>query len=290
MKRPYWMPLLLLATTAGCANLTNVRTLGSGLKTVTDAVPAVVSQDEANCQDTNDVLGEYSTIYAQPVPPVDCKVLTETLNNLLVNNKALAAYGTALTNLAQDQYVTTDTDSKDVSGMLTSLGQSSKVASAISTVFGFIENAALQGYRQRHISQAMTGAPAEAFAAIANDTTALCAQYDHQLTTELSILAVIQNALTNPKGTDAHPAAEKSEPIAVAEMNHRLTGVAGDVSAKQVALESFCEAAGKLNPAFADAVTSLKRPSVTDLTTSIKDFASQAKAAHDAIVKAYPKI
>lgn len=265
----------------GCANLASVRTLGSGIQTVTADTGSIVAADESSCAQANVELAEYNRIFEQRVSLVDCARREHVLGKLLQENKAFEAYGAALSSLAQDQYVTTDEDGKAVSAALTSLGGSAPLVAAVDSIFTAVEHWALSGYRERHIKDAINGAPAQAFLTVTGDMGALVKQYRDSLDTELQRIDLIETDLGSND-------VRKHEPIAAAEMDLRLKGLTVTVKSKQAALDAYAKSVAGLPAALASAQRDVKHPDKKAIAAAIKTFASEAKDAHDKIAKAFP--
>jgi hypothetical protein len=217
--------LFIFGVVSGCSNPANVRTLASSIQTVTGDVPNIVAADEAACKQNASLEDEYDKIEGQVLVPPSCIRLAAVLDSILAENKALQAYSAALSNLAQDQFVTADTDAKAVTTTLQNLKVvSSPVVAAVGSVFSFVETAALQGYRQKELSTAMTGEPATAFKTIMGSYAQLADQYSEALDSRLSNIDLVKNEIV--------PHHQRMEPVAVAEISARLTVLHDRVAAK----------------------------------------------------------
>ena len=196
------------------------------------------------------------------------------LGSILAENKALQAYGTALGKLADDQFVTTDSDAKTITDTLTSLkAVGAPVVAAVGSVFSVIESAALNGYRQHELKKVMIGPSAEAFKTIMASYKALSDQYDVALQNEMKDLALIQNSIKKKRGDQ--------EAVAVAELGYRFALIQNDIQQKQAALADYSKAVAKVVPAFDAAARDLSHPSPKEIYESVKSFAAQVKDAHD---------
>ena len=275
------LALAVIVALTGCfGNPAKIRAFASALQSLTGDAPGFIAADEASCEQNAALQDEYKELEDQQLSPPPCKQLAGVLQSILAENKVLKAYADALNNMAQNQFVATDTDAKAVTGTLESVGVvSAPVVAAVGSVFSLIETAALNGYRQNELSKAMTGGPATAFKTIMVSYTQLADQYSGALDRQLSNIELTRNAIKHDY--------QKKEPVAIAEMSVRFDALRDDVAAKAAAVKDFTAALAKVNPAFDAAVQDLSNPNAKEIYESVKAFATQAKDAHDKLKKAF---
>ncbi len=273
--------LIVVIAVAGClGNPANVRTFASAVQTVTGDTPGIVAADQASCEANAALQREYDQLEGQELSQLPCEQLSGVLKALIAENTAIEAYAKALSDMAQDQFVTTDTDAKSVTTTLQNSGAvSSPVVAAVGSIFSLVEEAALKEYRQKELSKAMTGEPADAFKTIMASYSQLAIQYSNALDTQLSDLETIKAAIAHDH--------QKAEPVAVAEMFVRLEALHQDIQAKATAIKAFTGAIDKANAAFDSAARDLTNPNPKDIYDSVSAFASQVNDAHDKLKKAF---
>jgi hypothetical protein len=273
--------VVVLAMLVGCTeNLANIRTLASSLQTATSDTESIVAADNASCQQNLALQKEYKLLVDPSFVLPSCDDRAAVLASILAENKALQAYGGALASLADDQFVTTDTDAKVVTDTLTKYKMvSDPVVEAVDSVFSAVETAALNGYRQRELKKVMVGPPAEAFKTIMSSYASLSDQYTVALHNEKINLALIQAGINQKHGGQ--------EPVAVAELAYRFAAIQLDIDQKTAALDDYSRAIAELQPAFDAAVMDLTHPSPKEIYDSVKSFASTVKDAHDKLKKAF---
>jgi len=273
--------LIVVAMLTGCGtNPANVRTLASTIQIVTSDTPNVVAADEASCRQNAALQDEYKNLENQTLAPLPCEQLATVLDSLLELNKALQAYGAALNSMAQDQFVTADTDSKTVTGSLQMLDVvSAPVVAAVGSLFSLVETAALQGYRQHELVKAMTGQPAAAFKTVTAAYVRLGDQYAGALERQQSNITLISNAIVHDYS--------RTEPVSTAEMSVRLAALHDDVANRAAAIKDFVAAVAKVDPAFDAAAQDLTTPSPKEVYEAVKAFAAQVTDAHDKLKKAF---
>jgi len=277
-------PFLAMVSTlwalTACSNYANVRSFAGGLQTVTGDTATIVAADEDTCAQNRALQAEYVALEHQQLALPDCAGLKTTLAAILIESKALQAYGVALGTLAQDQYVTVDTDVKAATGGLGDTGLvKAPVVSAVGQVFGFVETAALEGYRKGKLTDAMTGPTADAFKTIVASFGVLSQQYAVALSRQASNIEIISSVFAHNHGA--------TEPLATMEVKLRLAALQSSIAAKTAALKDFNDALAKLEPAFDAAVADIDHPNGKEITDSIKSFAGKANAVHDAVLKAF---
>ena len=277
---PFLTMVAALLALAACSNYDNVRSFAGGLQTVTGDTATIVAADEDSCAQNRALQAEYAALEHQQLALPDCARLKTTLAAILIESKALQAYGTALSTLAQDQYVTTDTDGKAATGSLGATGLvKAPVVNAVGSIFGFVETAALEGYRKGKLEDAMTGPTADAFRTIVASFGALSKQYAVALHSQADNIDLISSVFTHN-----HSA---TEPLATMEVKLRLATLQSGIAAKTAALKDFNDALAKLEPAFDAAVADIDHPSGKEINDSIKSFAGKANAVHDSVLKAF---
>jgi hypothetical protein len=273
--------VLILAMLVGCTeNLANIRTLASSVQTATSDTEGIVAADSASCQQNLALQKEYKLLVDPSFALPSCDDRAAVLGSILAENKALQAYAAALASLADDQFVTTDTDAKVVTDTLTSYAKvTGPEVEAVGSVFSAVESAALNGYRQRELKKVMTGPPADAFKTIMASYSSLSNQYTVALKNEKNNLALIQAGINQKHGGQ--------EPVAVAELGYRFAIIQQDIDQKMAALDEYSKAIAKLQPAFDAAVMDLTHPNPKEIYDSVKSFASTVKDAHDKLRKAF---
>lgn len=264
----------------GCSsNLANVRTLASTVQTVTGDTSDIIAADQSTCEENVALQREFNRLSTPGVTLPDCSMLSSALQSILVENKALQAYGNALSNIAADQFATTTGDSQHVTATMQSSGISAPVQAAIASIFATVEQAALNGYRQHELVKVMTGAPATAFKTVMANYKQLTDQYSGALSRQLDNIDLIQQDITRHD--------QSKEPLAVAEFSVRLSALKLAVQQKASAVKAFSDAVDKVDPAFDDAVQDLHHPNPKEIYQSVQTFATQAKDAHDKLKKAF---
>lgn len=272
---------LALGIVAGCTqNLANVRTFATGIKTVTGDVSNMATSDEASCRQNVDLQSEYAAAEHQALSPAPCDALADVLRAIAIENKALQAYGTALGNIAQDQFVDADTDSRSVTTTLQTVQSvSAPVATAIGSLFTLVETAALSGYRQHELSKVMNGPSADAVETLVRDFGALSSQYSVSLQHQLLNLDLMKGAFIRNH--------RDNEPLAVAEMSVRLQSLRSDIEQKITAVKAFDTVLATVRPAFNAALQDLNKPGAKELYTDVQAFAAKVSDAHDKLKKAF---
>jgi tetratricopeptide (TPR) repeat protein len=265
---------------AACANLASVRTLGDNLQTTASDTSNVVAGEVAACRANQALAAEFTEITGQPTFAPHCDRRAATLTKLLEESKALQAYGKALSDLADDKYVSTDVDGGAVAATLTSLNVEAPVVTAVQTVFTDIEGWALAGYRQRKINAALSDRTRGAVNVIIENLKLNLSIYDNDLADEASNLSTVANNFDRAKWRER-------EPIASAELHIRLSSVRDDVVAKRAALNSYRDALDALPKALATAASDARHPDRKTILEDVKTFARQAKKAHDDIARAF---
>lgn len=275
--------LFLSTCLAGCAdNMTNIRSLSSSIGSLTTATSNAVAGDRATCAEKSALELEYSQLEHQSLTPINCDDLSGELDAMLVENKAMQAYGSALGSMAQDQFVSANTDQKSVTDALSGAkAVTAPVASAIGTVFGLVETAALQGYRQHELSVAMTGAPAAAFKTITENDQVLAQQYEASINTEKSNLVLIGDAVVHDHS--------KGEPLAAYEFQARLKGLDGDLDSKLTAIKAYEKAISSVDRAFDAAAKDIQNPSPKEIYQEVATFAENVHDADEKLSKAMHK-
>lgn len=283
--------LVVSGLVAGCAdNPANVRVLASAIRTVSNDAPEVVAGDQALCEQNALLQKEYKKIEHQSLPPPPCTDLAGVLTAILVENKALKAYGQALSNIAQNQFVTVDTDAKSVT---TSLQRANvvpaPVVAAVGSVFSLVETAALKGYRQKELSKALTGKPAVAVQTVMASYAQLATQYSRALVSYRENIDLVKNAIAHcPKHKKTiTPCHTQQEPVAVTELWFRLTALQDSAASKSDAIKAFSMAVDKVKPAFNAAAQDLTNPNPKEIYQAVKIFATQVKDANDKLKKAF---
>jgi hypothetical protein len=272
------VPALLLM--AACSNYANVRTFAGSLQVVTTDTATIVAADEASCAQNSALQAEYVMLEHQQLALPDCAKLRNTLSAILIESQALQAYGAALATLAQDQFVTSDADAKAATAGLSATGLvQAPVVTAVSTIFGFVETAALEGYRKGKLLDAMTGANADAFKTLVASFDVLSKQYAVALRGQIANIDIISNVFAHNHGA--------TEPLATMEVKLRLATLKASIAAKAAALKDFNDALAKLDPAFDAAADDTGHPSDREIYESIKTFAGKAKTVHAAVLKAF---
>lgn len=275
--------LLAFALTGCASNLANVRTFATSLRTATQDTTSIAAADEQACASDAALQNEYSSLEAAfkggTLPPPPCSRLHAALKSMVAENKALGAYASALKSVAANQFATTTTDSGDVSATLKSFKVSAPVISAVGAVFSTIETAVLDGYRQREIGKVMNAPTGKALKTIIRSYSKLASQYAKLLKHWRDNIGLISNGIAH-----SHI---KTEPVAVAELQLRLTKLQQSLKAKRSAVIAFATAIGKLKPAYDAAAKDLRHPSPTEIYADVKSFASQVKDAHDKLVAAF---
>jgi hypothetical protein len=267
-------------------NVANIRTFASSVQVMADDTPDIVLADQTSCTQNSLLQNEFKVLEDVNLAPLPCAQLDAVAKSILIETRALQAYATVLNSVAQDQFVTTDDDSNSLGASIDTLKGTSggAVAAAVSKIFSLVESAALSGYRQRRLTEVMSGGNAQAFKTIMVSYTQLVDQYSGALQRRSDDIDLMRAAMSNVHS--GHNFA-RTEPLAFAEFSLRLDGIQADLKSKQAALEGFKAAVLKIEPAFEAAAQDLTRPNPKEIYSDVKAFAGQVKDAHDKLKKAF---
>lgn len=267
---------------AACANMMNIRSFSTSLATLTSDTTNIINADASACDEIAALDAEFAKITALAVTHPDCKSLDTTTNKIVVENKAIQAYGAAIGNLAQDQYVNSASDAGTVDSILKATGLTTDpIAAAVKDVFAIVEKAFLEGYRRDRLEDAMTGPSGDAFKKIMADYMALANQYAIELKAESGDIQAVINLFTSDY--------RRAEPVASAELVSRLMALKASVDNRAGSIKSFADAVAKADKAFDAAVQDIEHPTPKDLYSEVSSFASMIKTADADIKKAFGK-
>jgi hypothetical protein len=165
---------------------------------VTGDTSNIVLADETNCEQKSALLDEFKHLISEvrELAALPCAELTKAGTAILVETKALQAYAQALNSVAQDQFVTADTDGQTLTTSLQGTNVvTAPVATAVGSLFSLVETAAFSGYRQRELTKVMTGQAAADLKTVMASYTVLVAQYSGSLDRAMRNIDLIEGAL-----------------------------------------------------------------------------------------------
>jgi len=278
----YLLLSIIVLSLFGCSkNYTNVRTFADATTSVTQATPALLTDNQQSCWRSQRLTQQMLTVIKSDFEAkysADYKAICESrgkkLKPIADINTVLSNFSGAISSLAKDDFVTGKPEAENATNFLTSMGKlgafelTSDQISAVTKISQFVTNAMLNSERQSSLSKAFSQENQKNLKEIISALQKASGFFLLDLVSETETICLISTEMARNRGNE--------EVLALSEFKDRLASQIEIIEAKKIAITKYSEALLKLSEAIAPAAKSIQNPGNKEILTEIKNFAQQA--------------